>query len=266
MGAIVVPEPKFDSLYRSELLGVIQAEMNKNQRNAQQEIGPSGAGGCETKVAFGLAYGAAASGDNGWAAGKGTVLHSWLDATFTASERLMPDGSPRFISEVKLISSAPGLISGGTCDLYDKLYQRVIDWKAPGDFTMQKVRAGDYSEGYFVQSQIYGYHLSLMGYPVATTSLAFLPMAGDDLWGDRRGAVFAYWDYDEKVALDAIANVRRIKTIIDLVPFSQIVKSGVLETRSDFCSSCPANIASSDRRGICPGATPAAPAGRNLFA
>lgn len=263
---IVVPEPKFDPIYRRELLGVIQAAANANQRNAQQEIGPSGVGGCETKIAFGLAFGAASDGDNGWAAHKGTVLHAWLDTTFTASERLMPDGSQRFMTEMKLESSAPGLISGGTVDLYDRLYQRVVDWKAPGDFTMDKVRSGNYSEGYYVQSMVYGYHLSLMGHPVATTSLAFLPMAGDDLWGDRRGAIFAYWDFDPRVAIDAINNVRRIKTIIDLVPFSQAVKSGALDTRSDFCQSCPAHISSTDRRGICPGVVPTAPtSGRNLF-
>lgn len=257
---IKVPEPKFDPLYRQELLGVIQTEMNKSERSAQMEIGPSGVGGCPTKVAFGLAYGAASCGDEGWAAHKGKLLHAWLDSTFTASERRMPDGSPRFLTETPLVSSAPGLISGGTCDLYDRLYQRVVDWKAPGDFTMQKVRSGDYSEGYYVQSQIYGYHLSLMGHPVSTTALAFLPMAGDDLHGDRRGSIFAYWEYDEQVAIEAIASVRRTKTMLEVAPYHKVVE--LLERRSDFCSSCPAFIGSSDRRGTCPGADVSIPSSK----
>lgn len=249
---MIVPQPKFDPLYRQELLGVIQAAANANQRNAQQEIGPSGVGGCPTKVAFGLAYGAASDGDNGWAAHKGTVLHGWLEQTFSACERLMPDGSQRFLTELKLDSSAPGLISGGTCDMYDKLYERVIDWKCPGDYTMQKVRSGQYSESYYVQSMVYGYHLSLMGYKVSTTSLAFLPMGGDDLWSAGKGAIFAYWDFDEKIAIDAIADVQRTKTMLELAPYSKVVE--LLERRSDFCNSCPAFIGSSDRRGTCPGA------------
>lgn len=263
---VVVPPPRFDATYRSELIQVVQDDINKHERSAQMEIGPSGAGGCETKIAFGLAYGAASDGDGGWASAKGTRMHLWFEETFSKSERLMPDGTQRFLTEMKLESSAPGLISGGTVDLYDRLYQRVIDHKAPGDFTMEKVRSGHYSEGYYIQSMIYGYHLSLMGFPVMTTSLMFWPMSGDQLWGDRKGAVFAYWDYDEQVAIDAINNVRRIKTIIDLVPFSQAVKSGALETRADFCQSCAAHVSSTDRRGICPGVVPTAPtSGRNLF-
>lgn len=259
MTKFVVPKPMFDPLYRAELLGVIQAAANANQRNFQYMIGPSGIGACERKMAFQIAYGAQSDGDNGWASHKGTVLHGWLEETFSASDRLMPDGSQRFLTEIKLDSSAPDVISGGTCDLYDRLYQRVVDWKCPGDFTMQKVRSGDWSESYYLQAQVYGYHLSLMGHPVSTVALAMLPMGGDDLWSERRGAIFAYWDFDAQVASDAIERPRRIRTMLDLSPSpSKVIDA--MNTRSDFCSSCPAYIGSSDRRGTCPGAEVSIPA------
>lgn len=251
MGEVKVPPYRIDTLYRTEILTIIQNKIDEHPRSAQQEIGPSGVGGCERKVAFSLAYGAATEGPGGWAAHKGTVLHGWLDETFSSEELKMPDGSARFLTEIKLKSGSPN-VSGGTCDMYDRLKQAVVDWKLPGDYTVSKVRTGDVNPAYYIQANVYGYHSTLMGLPVSTVNLAFLPMAGDDLWGTAKGAIFCTWDYDESVAKDAIANVDRIRTMLDLAPANKVIEG--MATRSDFCSSCPAYVGSSDRRGTCPGA------------
>lgn len=250
---IIVPAPKFDPLYRAELLGIIQAEADGFERNAQELIGPSGVGGCERKVAFQLAYGASQDGPTGWSSLKGTILHEWLAKTYDKCDRTMPDGSPRFITETKLESSAEGIIAGGTCDLYDRLHHRVVDWKCPGAFTVDKFRAGQWSESYYIQCQIYGLHFSLAGHPVSTVGLAVLPMAGSELHSERTGAIFAYWDYDPSVAEEAIGNLRRITTMLKIADHpSKVINA--METRSDFCSNCPAFVGSNDRRGTCPGA------------
>lgn len=255
---IVVPKPYTDELYRAEILTIIQQKIDEHPRSAQQLLGPSGVGGCERKVGWSLAYGSASDAPGGWAAHKGTVLHGWLEETFSEAERHMPDGSQRFFTELALPSSAPDILAGGTCDMYDALYQRTIDWKAPGDWTMGHARSGDLAESYYVQAQVYGAHCLLMGKPVQTVSIMYLPMAGDDLHGKSKGAVYWVWDFDPSVAENRVGNLRRIRNMLDVAPVADVLS--ILETKSDFCSGCPAFIGSNDRRGTCPGAGATIPA------
>lgn len=249
---IELPEPKTDELYKRELLTIIQRKIDEHPRSAQVKLGPSEIGGCEVKIAWKLSYGGDSEREGGWAAHKGTLLHKWLDEdVFGLGPSLMPDGSQRWFSDLKL---APVVewVNGGTLDLYDALFQTVVDWKAPGDWTMKNVRNGKLSEGYFVQAMIYGYGLEEAGHKVSRVALMFLPMCGDELHGAARGAVFRYWDYDRQVAIDALNNVDRIQKMIDVAGVSKVME--VLPKKSDFCSSCPAFIGNNDRRATCPGA------------
>lgn len=248
---IIVPEPHWDKLYRAELLTIVQNRIDDHPRSAQQLLGPSGIGGCERKVAWSLAYGSASDGPGGWAAAKGTQLHAWYDDIFSTVDRTMPDGSQRFFTEIALESSNPDILAGGTCDLYDKLYERVVDWKFPGDWTIKGVRSGQLSESYYVQCMVYAYHATLMGMKVSSVAIGYMPMAGDDLHSDGKGAILPVWDYDESVAIDRIANLRRIKNLLDCAPPQQVFD--IMDRKSDFCSNCPASIMSGDRRANCPG-------------
>jgi hypothetical protein len=217
---IIVPKPREDKLYRAELLTIVQNRIDDHPRSAQQLLGPSGIGGCERKVAWSLAYGSAS-------------------------------GSQRFFTEIALESSNPDILAGGTCDLYDKLYERVVDWKFPGDWTIKGVRSGQLSESYYVQCMVYAYHATLMGMKVSSVAIGYMPMAGDDLHSDGKGAILPVWDYDESVAIDRIANLRRIKNLLDCAPPQQVFD--IMDRKSDFCSNCPASIMSGDRRANCPG-------------
>lgn len=250
MPAVIVPKSEPDKVYRDELLAVIQAKIDEHPRSSQVEIGPSEIGGCMRKVAWKLAYGGASDREGGWAAHKGTLVHAWLDETFSGADRFMPDGSPRFFSDLKLPKSNEH-VNGGTLDLYDLLHQIVIDFKAPGDWTMKAVRSGAVSEGYYVQIMVYAYGLERQGLPVQRVALLFLPMAGDDLHGVARGAILLTWPYDRQVALDAFAGVERIKNMLAVAPVSKVL--AVMETKADFCSSCPAFTGNGDRRAMCPG-------------
>lgn len=250
MVAVTVPRSEPDKMYRDELLAIIQHEIDKHPRSSQVEIGPSEIGGCQRKVAWKLAYGGDSDREGGWAAHKGSLVHLFLDETFTDTDRLMPDGSQRFFSDLKLPKSNEH-VNGGTLDLYDRLYETVVDFKAPGDWTMKAVRAGTVSEGYYVQIMVYGYGLEQQGYPVSRVALLFLPMAGDDLHGQARGAILLTWPYDRQVALDAFASVERIKNMLAVAPVSKVLE--VMTIKADFCSSCPVFIGNGDRRAMCSG-------------
>lgn len=253
---IIVPKPYTDQIYRGELLQIVQAKIDEHERSQQFQVGPSEIGGCETKLAWKLAYGGAGDQQGGWAAHKGTVLHAWLDDTFKGADRFMPDGTQRFYSDLKVPPTSPH-VNGGTLDLYDKLLQRIIDWKLPGDWTMKNVRNGNLSDGYYVQANTYAYGMEEDGFPVTSVGLMFLPMCGDDLHGMARGAILRIWDYDRQIAIDAQANVARIKNMIEAVGPRRTME--VLPKKSDFCSNCPAFVGSGDRRAVCPGVTGRAP-------
>lgn len=250
---MIVPKPDADPFYRKELIGIVQAEIDRHPRSAQAQIGPSEVGGCQRKVAHKLAYGGDSDREGGWAAAKGTVLHAWLDAEVFGSDRapLMPDGSQRFYSDLKLESVSP-YVNGGTLDLYDKMRETVVDHKLPGDWTCKAVRAGRISEAYYVQIQLYGMGLEQAGHKVSRVALFFLPMAGDDLSGNSRGAILVTWPYDRQVAQDAIDKIRKLQLLAELDGWPKTIESQPM--KSDFCSSCPAYIGSSDRRATCPGA------------
>lgn len=246
-----VPEAKSDVIYRQSILTIIQAAIDAHPRSAQSQIGPSEVGGCETKVAWKLAYGGDSEREGGYAAWKGTVLHAELDRIFKSTlAPVCPDGSQRFFSDLKLAPVSPH-VNGGTLDLYDALYETVLDWKCPGQFSMDAVYGGKLNPGYFIQSQIYGLGLEAAGHKVSRVALMFLPMNGDVLHQTARGAKFVYWDYDRNVAWDAIHNVQRIQDMISVAGIQKVLE--VLPKRSDFCSTCPASSMSGDRRATCPG-------------
>lgn len=246
------PKPDLDEPYKIELLQIIQAKINEHPRGHQVQVGPSEIGGCERKLTWKLAYGGDGDRPGGWASHKGTIMHSWLDEEVfhEGIERRMPDGTQRFYSNLKL-QAVSNSINGGTLDLYDRLHQRVVDWKCPGDGTMDKARSGNLARGYFVQANVYGYHLEEMGYPVQSVSLFFLPQCGDDL---HKKAVFRTWRYDREVARAAIANVDRLQHMLEVAPPRKVLE--IATTLSDFCQSCPAFTGNGDRRAICPGASP----------
>ncbi len=244
---------KRDEDYKADLLRIVQKHIDRNPRSSQQLIGPSGAGGCQRKVAFQLAYGAAESGrPGGYASFKGTTMHSEYDAIFkaTAETMTLPDGSPRFLSDLKLPQVSPS-IAGGTLDLFDALWGRVIDFKFPGDGTMDKARAGTISSTYETQIQLYGLGAQQMGLTVHSVALLYMPMCGDNL---HAKSVLHLWDFDPEMAWAAIRSVERIQNMLQVASPRAVME--VMSTKSDFCQSCPCFVGGGDRRAICPGASP----------
>lgn len=247
-----IPAPSTDEVYRREILTYIQRKIDEHPRSAQKQIGPSEVGSCETKVAWKLAYGGDSDREGGWAAAKGSIIHKWLDEeVFAHGPSLMPDGTQRWFSDMKL-DPVVDWVNGGTLDLYDRLHETVLDWKVVGDWSMKNVRTNKLSPSYYVQANIYGYGLEKMGYPVRRVALMFLPAGTDELHGAGRGAVLKTWPYERQVAIDGLNNIKRIQNIIDVAGIAKAIE--VLPKRSDFCSGCPAFLGNNDRRATCPGA------------
>lgn len=250
---IEVPEPFEDPIYRRELLTYMQNEIDRHPRSAQAQIGPSEVGGCPTKVAWKMTYGGDTDREGGFAAHKGTLFHDWLDKHVFGPDgnpTRMPDGSQRWYSNLSLEPAVPW-VNGGTLDLYDRLHGRVIDFKVPGNYTMDAVRGGKLGIGYYVQSMIYAFEMEQAGFPVMSTGLLYIPQCGDELHAPSKGAILKLWHYDRTVALRALGNAKRLKDYSDEVGMAVALET--LPKFSDFCSSCPVFIGNGDRRATCQG-------------
>lgn len=241
---MIVPKPDFDLEYRDELLGFIQARMDRHERGKQMEIGPSGIGACQRKIAWQLHFGAADGKRQGWAAGKGVVMHGWLD------EEVFGPMTERFMSDLKLPQLVPE-VAGGTLDVYDIPKRTVIDFKLPGDPSMEKARRGKPPEDYYIQTNTYGLGLVKAGYPVERVGLLYLPMCGDELWSESKGAKLLTWPFDPQVAVDSLKLVQKIKGLLPVHGLHKTME--MLPTKDSFCHQSPCWTGNGHPQAICRG-------------
>jgi hypothetical protein len=243
---LIVPTPDRDPEYREELLGFVQDALDTmNVRGRQQILGPSEIGGCLRGLAWKMAKGASDGGPQGWAAGKGVVFHDWLDKDVFGKQ------GPRFQSNLKLPQVVPW-VAGGTLDAYDsRPDETIIDFKLPGDPSMEKARRGKPPEGYYVQINAYGLGALKMGLPVKRVALLYLPMCGDDLHGDAKGASLLTWPFDPQVAVDHYREVKKIDDMLAIQPLSEVMAA--LPTKEDFCHSRPCWTGNKHPDAICRG-------------
>jgi hypothetical protein len=200
--------------------------MDKHERNKQMMLGPSGIGACPRKIAWQLHFGASDGRRQGYAAGKGVIFHDWLD------KRVFAPRGPRFLSNLEL----PQLVkwvAGGTLDLYDTEKFIVVDFKAPGDPSMEKARRGKPPEDYYIQANTYGLGLVKAGYRVDRVALLYLPMGGNELWSEAKGAKLLTWPFDPQVAVDHLKLVKEIQDALAQRPLHDVM--AILPTKDSFC-------------------------------
>jgi hypothetical protein len=228
---VTVPKPDRDEEYRQELLGYFQRAMDRhNLRNQQQMLGPSEIGGCLRGIAWKLYHGAADGKRQGWASHKGTLLHEWAD------EKVF-DPEERFLSNLKLPQVVPW-VDGGTLDLYDRPKKTIIDFKFPGDASMEKARRGKPSDAYYGQVNAYGIGAIKAGLEVERVALLVPPMCGDDLHSEAKGAVLLTWPFDPQAAVEHYKDVKRVQDMRDSgMPLLEAMAA--LPTKEDFCISRP---------------------------
>jgi hypothetical protein len=176
-----------DSLRDVIVMGCLSTERSKQTAVGASQIG----GECPREHAYSTASVKPVNFTDPLRSMVGTGTHAALADVFTRADR----GTARWLIEQRVeYRGVPG-----TCDLFDRRRQQVIDWKTTLLAKIKRIRLTGPPRQYVVQAHIYGAALEAVGEKVSWVSLAYLPVDGslDDLY---------VWQqpYDRRVADEAI--------------------------------------------------------------
>lgn len=178
--------PMGDHPFKREIIKFVREFDASRPRSMQKHLGPSEIGApCMRQLAMKLA-GVEPCNETAdpWFPIIGTAVHAWLATALDWYQynRLgcTPD-NPRFLIENRVhADSEGGYSTSGSTDVYDTLYDRVVDWKIVGVTTMRKVDKGETPEDkigpqYHVQAMTYGKGWEQRGFKPRSIMIAFLP-------------------------------------------------------------------------------------------
>lgn len=233
---LMVDEPggdPFSVMLKQKLTDIIVWYDNENPRSKQQAIGPSEIGDpCDRRIGYRLANVPEVNTRfDPWAGIVGTALHSWLEKA--VSVWCQEHGSADWHTETTLILNE---FVEGHADLYNSPYQAVIDWKSASQDVLRHAELHGPSEGYMVQTHLYGYMFEQAGFPVTRVALVFLPRAG------RLSDMYVWSQlYDKSVALHALDRMYGIaQQIVDLDILNESHRWEQIEaTPGKGCGYCP---------------------------
>lgn len=198
-------------------------------RSQQVYLGPSEVGEkCTRKLAYKLlAWEKVNEGSSGnWASQVGTAIHSHLEKIFAK----MPD---RYEVEVKVKIRAN---LSGTIDLYDKQEGMVLDWKTTSPSNLQVRRREGATEQNIIQTMLYAYGKKQTGADVKKVGLIYIPTGGS-----IQDMYISLHDYDEQIALDALARLDNIYTLLSTVDVEKnpAMWGQIPVAPSRLCNYCP---------------------------
>ena len=187
----------------SELQGFVAKMLtdfdNRRPRSNQIEIGPSSVGGCHRRLWHELAGTKPTNEGDKLAAILGTFIHAGIESSVRASD---PWGE-QFELEVEV--EAGGL--KGHVDCYDKINQRVIDWK-----TIKKGSSryfGKTNRQQIWQIHLYGWLLTQNGYTVKEVALAGIPRDG------KMSDILIHIEpYNPEIAEEALFHLNAVKELV----------------------------------------------------
>ena len=170
-------------------------------RARQVAIGPSEMGHeCTRRLAYKLLDWdqVNVSQSSNWASQVGSAIHAHLAEIFRKKEGF----------EVEQKVTIRGQLAG-TVDLFDTVRGIVMDWKTTGYTKLQEYRKSGATAQHITQVQLYGYGKAQTGAKVNKVALVYLPTSGslDEMHLELH-------DYDEKVALEALARVDDITALL----------------------------------------------------
>ena len=173
----------------NKLMQVVKQASSQSARSLQTKVGPSELGGCRREFWYKINE-PTKTNENQLvlASYMGTAIHKAIEADFRASD---PTGA-RYMLEVTV--ETEGI--EGHLDCYDLIDFEVIDWKT----TKQK------NQGYFPnrdqiwQVMVYALMMIRAGHRVDKVTLVSLARDGDE-----RDLIEYSVDYDEAIALEALA-------------------------------------------------------------
>lgn len=235
----------------SELAEFIRDASNNAPRSLQTTLGPSEAGiPCDRRLAYKLAGWAQPNGGGDPLASIiGTGFHSWAAEAFAR-----PELAGRFLVEQHL-TIAPPLIPGGSCDLYDTFYDRVLDWKVVGKSSYDKYRKQGPRAQYVAQAHLYGLGWEIAGRTPKEVAIVVVPRQSArlaDIW---------VWTapYDRNAAVQAIQRVGTVKQLVTALNVREQPGNFALipATPGHECTYCPQYRPGSKNLGDgCPGNLP----------
>ena len=205
-------------------------------RSQQVYLGPSEVGEkCTRKLAYKLlAWDKVNDSSNGnWASQVGTAIHSHLEKIFAK----MPQ---RYEVEEKVKIRAN---LSGTIDLFDKELGIVLDWKTTSPSNLQVRKREGATDQNVIQTMLYAYGKAQQGVTVNFVGLIYLPTGGSitDMYVELH-------PYDEQVALDALARLDSIYTLLSTIDVETNPQmwSMIPIVPSRLCNYCPYFLPFSD--------------------
>jgi len=197
-------------------------------RAGQVQIGPSEVGHkCIRRLAYKLLDWDKPNEMQGgsWAAQVGTAIHAYLAEVFSKREG--------FLIEQRV--TIRGNLAG-TVDLFDIKNGVVLDWKTTGATKLANYKKFGADQQQIIQVQLYAYGLAQQGADVKSVALCYLPTSGS-----LTDMVLVMHDYDEQVALDALARLDSIHALLAAADVESNPEIwGQIPAEADrLCSWCP---------------------------
>lgn len=172
---------------------------NARDRSQQEEIGPSSIGGCRRKLWHEIAKTEPTNEGDKLGAILGTFIHAGIEAAFRRKD---PFGVQYELEIAVEFDGLPGHV-----DAYDKINQRVIDWKTNKKGSARYFGASNRQQMW--QVHLYGYLLTQNGYTVKEVALAGIPRDGK-----MQDILDLIVPYDEEIALRALAHYEETKQMV----------------------------------------------------
>jgi CRISPR/Cas system-associated exonuclease Cas4 (RecB family) len=214
-------------------------------RAGQVAIGPSEAGHpCTRRLAYKtLDWDKPNEMQGGsWAAQVGTAIHAYLADVFKKREGFLIE------QRVQI-----GQSLAGTVDLFDQRNGVVLDWKTTGANKLANYKRHGADAQHLIQVQLYAYGLAQQGEEVKKVAICYLPTSGS-----LTDMVLVLHDYDEKVALEALARLNSIRLLVIAadVEKNPEIWSQIPAEPNRLCAWCPYfKPFSKDLTEGCPGDT-----------
>lgn len=226
------------------LTAVIRHAATNDPRSLQRTLGPSEIGTpCDLRLGYTLAgVTPVNTSSDPLPSILGTGGHAWLADAFTQANR----GQDLEWLVEQHVDILPGVVPGGSGDLYHLPTRTVIDWKFPGETAMRKYRKEGPGPEYEIQIQTYGVGFLKRGLTPKRVAIVFIPRAG------RLDGIHVWTDtFKPEIAANALQRVQAIDTRIKTGGRAELL---VLPTADAYCSWCPYHKAGTQQLlDACPG-------------
>jgi hypothetical protein len=193
--------------YEDKFYELIEASANGEPRTTQTKIGPSSLGtDCIHCLACGIfQIRKPPDGRRIFKQWVGNQCHEGMQKILEKAN--MEAGRQLYYPERKVTVGMIGpMVIKGTADCYDVEERIVVDWKFPGDITVDKARRGNIATTYKKQPHLYGLGYENAGVTVKGCMVLFLPVTK----GTAREGVAYKVAYSRSLAEDTMARANAL--------------------------------------------------------